>query len=59
MEILCNISRNWDGMEFDRLIKYSLRNIKKKFQISYTKRGRITIPRTFTKKLKLTISLDQ
>ena len=44
-------------MKFGQLIKYDMRNtfLKK----SYAKRGAETIPRPFSKKLKLSISLDQ
>ena len=44
-------------MKFGQLIKYNLRNIF--LEKSYTKYGGETIPRSFFKKLKLRISLDQ
>ena len=44
-------------MKFGQLIKYNLRNIF--LEKSYTKYGGETIPRSFFKKLKLSISLDQ
>ena len=44
-------------MTFGQLIKYNLRNIF--LEKSYTKYGGETIPRSFFKKLKLRISLDQ
>ena len=54
-----NISRikGSQTMKFGQLIKYDMRNtfLKK----SYAKRGAETIPRPFSKKLKLSISLDQ
>ena len=44
-------------MKPSKLIVYNFRNIF--LEKSYTKCGRKTIPRTFSKKLKLSISLDQ
>ena len=44
-------------MQFGQLIEYSMRNIL--LEKSYTKCGRETIPRHFSKKSKLSISLDQ
>ena len=44
-------------MTFGQLIKYNLRNIF--LEKSYTKYGGETIPRSFSEKLKLSISLDQ
>ena len=44
-------------MKPGQLIEYSLRNIF--LEKSYTKCGGETIPRPFSKKLKLSISLDQ
>ena len=44
-------------MKFGQLIKYNLRNIF--LEKSYTKYGGETILRSFFKKLKLRISLDQ
>ena len=44
-------------MKFGQLIEYYLRNIF--FEESYTKCSEETIPRLFSKKSKLSISLDQ
>ena len=44
-------------MNFGQLIEYNLRNIF--LEKSYRKCGGETIPRTFFKKSKLSISLDQ
>ena len=44
-------------MEFGQLIDYNMRNIL--LEKSYTKYGGKTIPRPFSEKSKLTISLDQ
>ena len=44
-------------MKFGQLMEYNLRNIF--VEKSYTKYGKETIPRPFSKKLKLSISLDQ
>ena len=57
--MLTNISTNKGNqeMKFGQLIKYNLRNIF--LEKSYTKYGGETIPRSFFKKLKLRISLDQ
>ena len=44
-------------MKFGQLIEYNMRNIF--VEKSYTKCGGQTIPRTFSKKSKLNISLDQ
>ena len=44
-------------MECGQLIEYNMRNIF--HEKSYTKCGRETIPRLFSKKLKLSKSLDQ
>ena len=44
-------------MKFGQLIEYNLRNIF--LEKSYTKCGGETIPRPFSKKSKLSISLDQ
>ena len=59
IHILLNISRSKDNqaMKFGQLIKYKMRNISD--EKSYTKCGRETIPRSFSKKLKLSIFLDQ
>ena len=57
--ILRNISRSKDNqiMKFGQLIEYNMRNIF--LEKSYTKCGGETIPRPFSKKSKLSISLDQ
>ena len=59
IHILPNISRSKGNqtMKFGQLIKYNMRNIF--LEKSYTKYGREFIPRLFSKKLKLSISLDQ
>ena len=44
-------------MKLGQLIEYNMRNIF--LEKSYTKYGGETIPRSFSKKLKLSISLDQ
>ena len=44
-------------MKFGQLIEYNMRNIF--VEKSYTKCGGETIPRPFSKKSKLSISLDQ
>ena len=44
-------------MKFGQLIEYNMRNISLKK--SYSKCGGETIPRPFSKKSKLSISLDQ
>ena len=56
---LPNISGSKDNqtMKFDQLIEYNTRNIFR--EKSYTKCGREIIPRPFSKKSKLGISLDQ
>ena len=58
MHILSNISRSKGNqkMKFGQLIEYNMRNtfLKK----SYTKYGGKTIPRAFSKKSKLSISLN-
>ena len=59
IHILTNISRSKGKQitKFGQLIKY---NMKKNFlEKSYTKCGGDTIPRPFSKKSKLTISLNQ
>ena len=57
--ILTNISRSADNqaMKFDQLTEYNIRNpfIGK----SYIKRGGEAIPKLFSKKSKLSISLNQ
>ena len=57
--ILANISgsKGNQAMKFCQLIEYNVRNIF--FDKSYTKCGGETSPRTFSKKSKLHISLDQ
>ena len=56
--ILPNISRSKDNqtMKFGQLIEYKMRIIF--MEKSYTKYGGKTIPRPFTKKSKLSISLN-
>ena len=44
-------------MKFGQLIEYNMRNVF--LENSYTKSGRETIPKPFSKKLKFSISLDQ
>ena len=44
-------------MKFDQLIKYNMRNVFP--EKSYTKCGGETIPRPFSRKSKLSISMDQ
>ena len=44
-------------MKFGQVIEYEMRNIF--LEKSYTKCGGETVPRPFSKKLKLSISLDQ
>ena len=57
--IFANISRSKgnQAMKFDQLIEYNMRNIF--LEKSYTKCGRESIPRPFSKKPKWSISLDQ
>ena len=59
IHILPNISRSKDSqtMEFGQLKEYNMRNIF--LEKSYTKYGGETSPRSFSKKPKLNISLDQ
>ena len=59
IHILPNISgsKGNQTMKFGQLIKYNTRNIF--LEKSYTKGGREAIPRPFSKKSKLTISIDQ
>ena len=45
------------AMKFGQLIEYSMRNIF--FEKTYTTCDKETIPRSFSKKLKLSTSLDQ
>ena len=44
-------------MKFGQLIEYNMRNIF--LEKSYTKYGRETIPRSFSKRLKLSITQDK
>ena len=57
--VLPNISRSKgkQTMKFGPLIEYNKRNIL--LEKSHTKCGRKTIPRLFSKKSKLSISLEQ
>ena len=59
IHILPNISRSKGNqtMKFDQLIEYNMRNIF--VEKSYTKCAGETIPRSLSKKSKLSISLDQ
>ena len=59
VQILFNISRSKTDqtITFGQLISYNIRNIL--LEKSCTKCGRETIPRPFSKNLKLSISLDQ
>ena len=59
MHILPNISRSKGNqtMKFGQLIECNMRNIF--LEKSYTKCGGETSPRSFSEKLKLSISLDQ
>ena len=59
IHILPNISRSKgiETMKFGQLIEYNMRNTF--VEKSYTKYGGETIPRPFSKKSKLSISLDQ
>ena len=59
IHILTNISRSKGNQitKFGQLIKYNMKNIF--LEKSYTKCGGDTIPRPFSKKSKLTISLNQ
>ena len=59
IHILINISRSKDNdaMKFGQLVKYNMKNIF--FEKSYTKCGGEAIPRSFSKKSKLSIFLDQ
>ena len=59
IHVLSNISRSKGNqtMKFCQLIEYKMRNIF--FEKSSTKYREETIPRPFSKKLKLSISLDQ
>ena len=57
--ILPNISRSKDNqtIKFVHLIDYNMRHVF--VEKSYTKYGGETIPKPFSKKSKLSISLDQ
>ena len=59
IHIFTNISRSKDNqaITFGQLIEYNMRNIL--LEKSYTKCGSETIPKSFSKKLKLNISFDQ
>ena len=59
IHILPNISRSKGNqkMKFSQLIEYNMKNIF--LEKSYTKCGEETIPRSFFKKSKFNISLDQ
>ena len=59
IHIFTIISRNTgnQAMKFDQVIQYNMKNIF--LEKSYTKCRRETIPRPFSKKSKLSISLDQ
>ena len=59
IHILTNISRSKGNqtMKFGQLIEYDMRTIF--LEKSFSKCGRETIPRPFSKKSKLIISLDQ
>ena len=59
IHILTNISRSKgnQAIKFGQIIEYNTRNIF--LEKSYTKRGRETISRPFSKKSKLGISLNQ
>ena len=59
IHILINISRSKgnETMKYGQLIKYNMRNIFLKK--SYIKCGGETIPRLFSRKTKLSISMDQ
>ena len=59
IHILPYISRSKDNqtVKFGQLIEYNMRNIF--LEKSYTKCGGETIPKPFSKKSKLSISLDQ
>ena len=59
IHILINISRSKGNqtMKFGQLIEHNMRNIF--LEKSYIKCGGETIPRAFSKKSKLSISMDQ
>ena len=58
IHILSNISRNKDNqtMKFGQIVEYNMRNIF--VEKLYTKCGGEAIPKPFSKKPKLSISLD-
>ena len=57
--MFANISRSKDNqaIKFGQLIEYNMKNVP--LEKLYTKCGRETIPRPFSEKSKLSISLDQ
>ena len=59
IHILLNISRSKGNqtMKFGQLLQYNMRNIF--LEKSHTKCGEETIPRLFSKKQKLSMSLEQ
>ena len=59
IHVFINISRSKgnQAMKFGQLIEYNMRNIF--IEKSYTNCGRETIPRSFSRKSKLNISLGQ
>ena len=59
IHVFTNISRSKgiQAMKFGQLIEYNMRNTF--LEKSYTKYGREAIPRLFSKKAELSISLDQ
>ena len=59
IHMLINISRSKTNqtMKFGQLLEYNMRNIF--FEKPYIKCGGETIPRSFSKKSKLFVSLDQ
>ena len=59
IHILHNLSRSWGNqtMKFGHLIEYNMKNIFR--ENSYPKCGEETIPKPFSEKSKLSISLDQ
>ena len=59
MHILTNISKSTGNqiVKFDQSIEYNIKNIF--LEKSYTKCGGETIPRPFSKKPKLSVTLDQ
>ena len=59
IHVLANILRNKDNqaMKFGQLREYNMKN--NFLETQYTKCGGETSPRTFSEKLKLSISLDQ